>query len=216
MNERQILNRYSGKSWADVDLIGIDLETTGLSPWADEITEVAVFVGRHTDNGIDCPLSFSSLCNVTRPIPPRIEELTGIYTSFLQTCPDFVEVWANKIDPLTTGKVFPLWVAHNAEFEANFLSHHLPYGLWNSPYAWWLDTMILAKAADRETRRFAKGYKLMDLAERFEIQPRGPLHRAETDADLCLRVLQRLIQHGQWQTPVDALMAQRWWMDNAR
>lgn len=32
MNERQILNRYSGKSWADVDLIGIDLETTGLSP----------------------------------------------------------------------------------------------------------------------------------------------------------------------------------------
>ena len=91
----------------------IDIETTGLSPKKDKITEIAIYVF----DGKKVIDEFVSLINPERPVPYFITRLTGITNEMLEDAPKFYEV-AKKIVEITENRIF---VAHNVDFDYNFI-----------------------------------------------------------------------------------------------
>lgn len=93
----------------------IDIETTGGNYRWGSITEIAIFI--HDGNKVT--EEFSTLINPGIPIPSFITQLTGISDEMVQDAPAFAEV-ADIIATLTKDCIF---VAHNAQFDYNFIRH---------------------------------------------------------------------------------------------
>lgn len=96
------------------EFVILDLETTGMSPGIDRVTEVAVL--RVRDGAI--AEEWSTLVNPGRPIPAAIRLLTGISDAMVAAAPCFADVAAavgERIDGAT------ILVAHNARFDYGFL-----------------------------------------------------------------------------------------------
>lgn len=91
----------------------IDIETTGLSPKNEKITEIAIFV-HDGDKVVD---EFTTLINPEIDIPYRITQLTGINNKMVKESPKFYEV-AKRIVEMTEGTIF---VGHNVHFDYNFI-----------------------------------------------------------------------------------------------
>ncbi|PLX12985.1 MAG: hypothetical protein C0598_04795 [Marinilabiliales bacterium] len=91
----------------------IDIETTGLSPGSERITEIAVIV----HDGKKEVEKFSTLINPERKISYRITQITGINNKMVETAPKFYEV-AKKIVEITENKIV---VGHNVRFDYGFL-----------------------------------------------------------------------------------------------
>jgi len=95
--------------------VALDLETTGLSAARDAITEVgAVRIqhGRVTDR-------FSTLVNPQRPIPLRIQQITGIRNEDVADAPVFAQVIPELL--AFVGRDVTAVIAHNAAFDLGFL-----------------------------------------------------------------------------------------------
>ncbi len=91
----------------------LDLETTGATPLRDRITEIALV---RFDHGIETA-RWQTLVNPGTPIPPFIQNLTGITDAMVQDAPTFEEVAPLLLDYLE-GSVL---AAHNARFDHGFL-----------------------------------------------------------------------------------------------
>ncbi|MBN2682001.1 MAG: GIY-YIG nuclease family protein [Bacteroidales bacterium] len=91
----------------------IDIETTGGSPKADKITEIAIY----NFDGEKITDEFVSLVNPERDIPYYITKMTGITNEMVADAPKFFEI-AKKIIELTENKIF---VAHNVGFDYGFV-----------------------------------------------------------------------------------------------
>lgn len=100
--------------------IFLDVETTGLDPYRDEIIELAMVPFTYGLDGriFEIGEPFSKLREPTKPIPPEITLLTGI---------DDEMVRGHVIDPAeVTSFVAPaaLIVAHNANFDRKFVERY--------------------------------------------------------------------------------------------
>lgn len=95
----------------------LDLETTGLSPVTDRITEIGVVL---LDHG-QVTHCWSSLINPEQAIPPEIQWLTGLSAERLGRAPRFAQVWP-MLSRLLAGRIL---VAHNARFDHGFLKAEL-------------------------------------------------------------------------------------------
>ncbi len=93
----------------------IDLETTGLSPAAERITEIAVYL----HDGRKITGEFQTLLNPEKRIPYQITGLTGISDRMVADKPRFCEV-ARQIVEMTEGRII---VGHNVAFDYGFLRH---------------------------------------------------------------------------------------------
>ena len=91
----------------------IDIETTGLSPKNEKITEIAIFV----HDGEKVVDEFTTLINPEIDIPYRITQLTGINNKMVKESPKFYEV-AKRIVEMTEDTIF---VGHNVHFDYNFI-----------------------------------------------------------------------------------------------
>ena len=91
----------------------VDVETTGLSPGAEKITEIAIYL----HDGKQVVDEFQSLINPEKKIPYRIVQMTGINNQLVQDAPKFYEI-AKKIVELTEDKIL---VGHNVRFDYNFI-----------------------------------------------------------------------------------------------
>ncbi len=91
----------------------VDIETTGLSPRNEKITEIAIFI----HDGEKVVDEFSTLINPEIDIPYRITQLTGINNKMVKNAPKFYEV-AKRIVEMTEGAIF---VGHNVHFDYNFI-----------------------------------------------------------------------------------------------
>ncbi len=91
----------------------VDIETTGLSPKKEKITEIAIYV----HDGEKVVDEFSTLLNPEIDIPYRITQLTGINNKMVHESPKFYEV-AKRIVEMTEGTTF---VGHNVHFDYNFI-----------------------------------------------------------------------------------------------
>jgi DNA polymerase-3 subunit epsilon/ATP-dependent DNA helicase DinG len=96
--------------------IAIDLETTGLNPETDAITEIAAV----KFEGSTVVGTFHSLINPHRPIPYYIQQMCGIKQDEVDAAPDLSSVAPNL--KLFLG-VHPL-VGHNVAFDIGFLAEN--------------------------------------------------------------------------------------------
>ncbi len=97
-------------------VIVLDLETTGLSPYASNITEIAA-VKVQNGKQID---SFQTLVNPGEPIPRFITRLTGITNEMVKDAPHIKKVLPKLKKFLGDHTI----IAHNTGFDYNFLAHN--------------------------------------------------------------------------------------------
>lgn len=161
----------------DTPLAFVDLETTGGSAAEHRITEIGVVVVNA--NGVS---TWTTLVDPQQPIPPFIQQLTGITDAMVRGAPTFADI-AGALFERLDGKLF---VAHNASFDRGFLRAEFERaGIAFNPDV--LCTVRLSRALfPRESR-----HGLDALIERHALAP-SARHRALADADLIWQFWQKL------------------------
>ena len=174
---------YHSVPLASLEFAVVDLETTGWSPEVAAITEIgAVRVRGGLRQG-----EFASLVNPGVPVPPGIEELTGISDRLLVSAPRLGAVLPGLLE-FAQGCVL---VAHNAPFDLGLLLA----GCDGCGLAWpgltVLDTVMLARRVMDPDQ--IPDCKLGTLAGFFGART-APCHRALADARATADVLGWLIR----------------------
>ena len=166
-----------------------DIETTGLSPQYDKITEIgAVCIENGQVTG-----TFSELVNPERAIPRKIVSLTGISPEMVKDKPT-IEVILPKFFEFCRGAVL---VAHNASFDTSFVFKAADdMGLDRTfPY---IDTLALARVVLPELSR----HRLDTLTKYFNVSLENH-HRAYDDAHATAEVFLCLLQKAGYQPPYE-------------
>lgn len=153
----------------------IDFETTGFSPYNDEITEVALslFDGM-TGEVIGV---FNHLVKIKADkVPDKITEITGIDKQMTENYGIDLSVISDYLNDVLSDAVV---VAHNYQFEAHWLD--VVFGI--KPQLFY-DTL----AIDRLERPHEASHKLGDICEREGISLIGA-HRALNDVNATAELL---------------------------
>lgn len=160
------------------EFVVFDIETTGLSPLNNKITEIGavkVKKGEVTDK-------FNMLCNPETPIPDEIVKLTGITDEMVADAPT-IDVVLPKFLEFAGDK---LLIAHNAGFDTSFIrraAEDLGYSFENS----YLDTVSMSRYVNPELSK----HKLNILAEYFELGDFNH-HRASDDAEVLAKIFYKM------------------------
>ncbi|MEX2529822.1 MAG: exonuclease domain-containing protein [Gemmatimonadota bacterium] len=165
----------------------VDVETTG-GAWSrgHRVTEVAVVPvesGRVREG-------FETLVNPLRPIPPRIQGLTGITDPMVARAPSFPGI-APAVRDRLEGCVF---VAHNVHFDWGFIREELLAALGETPDPTLLCTVRMGRALVPGLR----SYGLDSLTRHFGIHVHDR-HRAYGDALATARLLVHLLMEAEAQ-----------------
>lgn len=158
----------------------IDIETTGLDPKKDKITEIAIMV----HDGLSVVERFATLINPERSIPAHISRITGINDAMVKDAPRFFEV-AKKILDLTRDRIF---VAHNVEFDFRFVQEEFK----SFGYAFKRDKLCTVRLSKKLLPK-RKSYSLGRLCESLSIPLLGA-HRASSDAEATAQLFTYLMQ----------------------
>ncbi len=152
----------------ETQVVAFDIETTGLDPKRDRLTEIGAVI---LENG-EIKERFQTFVNPERAIPDEIIRLTGITDAMVQDAPSQEEAIRAF---LNFAGERPL-AAHNAEFDMGFIREGAArYGLPFTLAA--IDTLPLAQNLLPELGR----YKLNLVARHLEL-PDFQHHRAVDDA----------------------------------
>lgn len=156
--------------------VSIDLETTGLQPETETIIEIAAVKFQ----GAVVLDTFHTLVATRRPIPYRVQRLTGITAADLEHAPPF-EAVAPRLSAFLGNAAL---VGHSVPFDAAFLRKH---GLaQENPL---LDTFELATVL----LPALPNYTLERVAEALGLGGEG-FHRAMADAMLAKEVFVALLE----------------------
>jgi len=158
----------------------IDIETTGLSPNREKITEIAIYV----HDGEKVVDEFVTLLNPEIEIPYRITQLTGINNKMVQDCPKFYEV-AKRIVEMTEDTTF---VGHNVNFDYNFVRKEFR----ELGYDYQRKKMCTCKLS-RKLLPGRRSYSLGKLCQELGIE-NPHRHRAFGDAKATLRLFEILLK----------------------
>ncbi|ENO88400.1 exonuclease domain-containing protein [Thauera linaloolentis] len=166
----------------------IDVESTGAHPVRDRITEIAIL---RVEDGVLVD-RWESLVDPEAPIPPLIQQITGITDEMVAGAPRF-EALADHVRSLLADCVF---VAHNARFDFGFIKN--AFSRLGQPFdAHVLCTVKLSRALFPEHHR----HGLDALIERHGLQC-GARHRAMGDTE----ALWQFVQMAQARFAPDALL----------
>ncbi|MGZ4596498.1 MAG: DEDD exonuclease domain-containing protein [Actinomycetes bacterium] len=170
----------------EITFVVVDLETTGGSPAAAEITEIGAVKVR----GGQVLGEFQTLVDPGVPIPPFISVLTGISDMTVAGAPRLASALPAFLEfaGSTQGTVL---VAHNAPFDMAFLKAGCAATDRDWPGHQVLDTARLARQV--VTRDEAPNCKLSSLARLFRAST-TPDHRALSDARATVDVLHGLLE----------------------
>jgi DNA polymerase-3 subunit alpha (Gram-positive type) len=183
----------------------VDIETTGIDPHLDRITEVSVFkvawtwplervatLGWTTEgqilgirrNGWAITDEFTTLINPDKEIPGGITRLTGITNEMVARSPRFAEVADELMDFIGNGVI----VAHNAHFDINFINSEI-----NRVYDKRLFNLRLC-TVQLSRRLFSElpNHKLHTVAHHLGIDIEDR-HRARGDALATAKILLRAL-----------------------
>ena len=154
--------------------ICFDIETTGLSPLKDKITEIGavkVVNGEITD-------IFSTFANPEMPIPQKITELTGINDEMVKDAPSQSEAVTAFLDFAGDN----ILVAHNAPFDTSFIRRACQN--MNREYNYTsIDTVAIARAILPDI----KNVKLDTVANYLRLGKFNH-HRATDDAEILAKI----------------------------
>ena len=184
INDENSISVVRGKSAEPLDgtFIVFDLETTGLNPASEEITEIAavrVVEGEIRD-------SFQTYVNPHKPIPAEITEMTGISDETVADAPDLDKAVPEFLKWAGEGQ-YPL-VAHNAGFDMGFLRTACQrLGIEREFTS--IDTLEMSRLMLPHMHKF----KLNILAKELQV---GPFehHRASEDAAVLGRIYVKLLK----------------------
>jgi DNA polymerase III subunit alpha, Gram-positive type len=151
-----------------------DVETTGLDPAANGITEI----GAVRLEGGEITGRFQMLANPGRPIPVEIAHLTGISDDMVRDAPSEGSV----LEEFSKFAGEAVLVAHNASFDRAFLQQRgAPCGVaFRNPV---LDTLAFSRALYPDMR----SHRLEAVAKKLGVKPEGQ-HRAAGDAETTARL----------------------------
>jgi len=179
---RQLVLDHDQRALVDTTFVVLDLETTGLRPDDDRITEVGAVKVR----GGEVLGEFQTLVHPGTAVPPAITAVTGISDAMVRDAPPLATVLPMLLEFLT-GAVL---VAHNARFDTGFLDaalvRHGYQRLTN-------DVVDTARLARRLVRDEVRDRRLATLARIFRSRT-TPNHRALQDARATVDVLHGLLE----------------------
>lgn len=156
-------------------IVSLDIETTGLDPAKDAITEI----GAVKFNGNRVEAEYSQLINPGRPIPPMITQLTGITNEMVRNEPPIKAVVQEFEDFVGNCPV----LGHNVRFDLSFLRKQKILEFNDT-----IDTYELAAVFLPTASR----YNLGALGQLLSI-PFPATHRALDDARVTRVVYEKLI-----------------------
>lgn len=160
----------------------VDLETTGNTHnKGDRIIQISAV----TVENYQIVDQFTSFVNPDVPIPPFIEELTGINEEMLKNAPAFKDI-APIIQSLLADSIF---VAHNVPFDLGFLQSELNEAGFFNAATETVDTVELSKVLIPD----ASSYKLSEMSEMLGFEHDNP-HQADSDALATAELLLFLIE----------------------
>lgn len=192
-NSRPKINRNKGKSLNEFpsEYCLIDLETTGLDSYFDDIIEVAML--KVKDNKIidqyqsliKPHVTFSDANGNDAYVDNYIEELTGITSSMLEDAPHIED----KLDEILNFISSQIIVGYNVNFDINFLYDRIKtyknMDLTN-------DYFDLLKISRRALKDIDK-HRLIDIANYFDYNYNA--HRALDDCKATFDLLNKLKKH---------------------
>lgn len=161
--------------------IAFDVETTGTVPGVDTIIEIGAV--RFVDGVVDAV--FSTLVDPLKPIPPGASQVNGIYDDMVRGKPLIQDL----LDPLADFCGEDIMVAHNATFDAQFLTASIKKFETRAPRGVVLDTLAIS----RKVIPGLPNYKLGTLVQHLNI-PTTDFHRAEEDATYCGHLFINLVR----------------------
>ncbi len=176
---KESVTNSKGQSLDDTYVV-FDIETTGFSAIYDKIIEIGavkVEKGNITD-------TFSVFVNPERPIPFRIEQLTGINDSMVIDA-ETIEQVLPKFLEFSEGCVM---VAHNAEFDMSFIMNNAERMGIHREFTY-ADTVTLARALIPNIGK----YKLDNVAKALGVSLEHH-HRAVDDAGCTARIFEKFIE----------------------
>lgn len=159
----------------------VDLETTGLDYKLDRILEIGAV---RLQDGVVTG-EFQALVDPETPLREANVAIHGITAEMVAGAPRLAQVLPSFLEFLGEAPV----VAHNAQFDLNFLRHHAAETLGVAVENPALDTLAMA----REVFPREKALSLERLLALFGEPPR-PLHRALEDARALASVFYRLAE----------------------
>jgi len=168
------------KNWETLKLAALDLENTGLNPFADRIVEIGVIHYYHgQEQG-----RWSQLVNPGREIPENVQAIHGISDADVENSPP-MEVLFPRILQELEDRVL---IAHNVQADLPFLEMEAYRQGQKFPSFWTIDTLKLSQKAFPE----APNYQLATLCDylNLEIAP----HRALEDAWGALQIYLRAME----------------------
>ena len=162
--------------------IAFDLETTGTLPGVHKIIEIGAI---RFEN--ETPISiFSSLVNPREKIPKSASEVNHITDEMVDNQP-FIEALLNPFAKFCADDIL---VAHNANFDAQFLISDIKKYKSLAPKGMVLDTLSMSK----KVFPGLSSYKLSALVQYLKVKDSGSFHRAEGDAHYCAQVFLRILK----------------------
>lgn len=180
-----ITNPYEIYDYDEKDIVVFDIETTGLSRYNDNITEIGAV---RLVNGAITDV-FQQLVNPEMIIPDFITDLTGISNNMVANEPKIAEVMPRFLE-FCQGAVL---AAHNADFDIGFIKRKsFEMGIEFKPV--YLDTMWLARALNPHL----KNHKLNTLTKEYQVRLDNH-HRACDDATATAEVLIKMLDQAREQ-----------------
>ena len=163
------------------DYVAFDLETTGLNPQKDYITEIAAC--RFVDGEMQD--QYTTLINPGIPIPINIVEITGITDYMVKDAPTIEEVLPELMEFIGHS---PL-VGHNIDFDYTFLNNNCCINDILFPDLEMYDTLSLA----RTFIYFHNSFSLTSLCDYYNVSIENA-HRASSDAMATGMIFKHLVQ----------------------
>lgn len=176
-----IVENFEGKNY-NQKFVVFDIESTGLSPASDMITEIGAV---KIEDGVIVD-RFSRFVNPMRPIPEKVVELTRITNEMVADEPPIEVVIKDFVEFIGDATL----VAHNAEFDTAFIRRDMDkVGLkFDFPV---LDTLYLSRAILNDLKRF----NLSAICKKLGVNLEGA-HRAVNDAEATAEAFIKMMKLG--------------------
>ncbi|NJN95467.1 MAG: 3'-5' exonuclease [Anaerolineales bacterium] len=158
--------------------VSLDIETTGLDPEQDAILEI----GAIRFKGSQVYESYHTLLDPGRPIPYKIQQLTGITPADLKGAPKIGAVLSEVRRFVGDNPI----IGHNIGFDLSFLVRQ---GLFEQNVG--IDTFELASILLPHAGRYGLSALLKYLD--VKLPPDGQAHRALDDAEAARRLFEALL-----------------------
>lgn len=164
-----------------LDFVAFDVETTGLDASRERVVELSAVRFRLEAE----QATFDELIDPGRPIPPAAARVNGITDELVRGKPVAGPVLGRFLE-FAEGAVL---MAHNAEFDVEFVVHEAARAAMALPYAAVLDTVEFS----RRVRPDLPNHKLETISRALGCQSET-YHRALADAATLARCFRRLIE----------------------